>query len=65
MQIVSVEARKGRRKRDIVVVAIGPDDMKAMKDADSVMQGEFRKGHVYICHEEKLDDFLEILKGVT
>jgi hypothetical protein len=61
MRITEIQAKKGKRKRDLIVVAMNKEDFDNMKD--QVLMGEFYRGQVFIVREEREEEFIEILKG--
>lgn len=60
MRITEIQAKIGKRKRDLIVVAMNKEDFDNMED--NVLSGEFHRGQVFIVREEREEEFIEILK---
>lgn len=61
MRITEIQATKGKRKRDLIVVAVCEEDFEEMKD--HVLMGKFHRGQVFFVREEREAEFIEILKS--
>ena len=61
MRITEIQARIGKRKRDLIVVAMTKEDFDNMEE--QVLMGDFHRGQVFIVREEREEEFIEILKN--
>ena len=61
MKITEIQAKRGKRKRDLIVVAMSQKDFDNMQD--TVLMGEFHRGQVFFVREEREEEFIEILKN--
>jgi len=59
MQIIEVQAKVGKKKREVIVVSIDEEDFKNLDE--QALYGEFHRGQVYVCHKKNEEKFLELL----
>ncbi len=57
---IEVQAKVGKKKREIIVVSIDEEDFKSLDEQS--LYGEFNRGQVYICHKKNEEKFMEKLK---
>lgn len=61
MRITEIQAKIGKRKRDLIVVAVSQEDFNNM--GEQVLMGEFHRGQVFFVKEEREAEFIEILRN--
>jgi hypothetical protein len=60
MRITEIEARKGKRKCNLIVVGVTQEDFDSLEE--TVLMGEFHRGQVFFVKEEREAEFIELLK---
>ena len=61
MRITEIQAKVGKRKRDLIVVAVTQKDFDSLEE--TVLMGDFHRGQVFFVKEEREEEFIEILKN--
>ena len=61
MRITEIQAKVGKRKRDLIVVAVTQEDFDSLEE--TVLMGEFHRGQVFFVKEEREAEFIEMLKS--
>jgi hypothetical protein len=61
MRITEIQAKIGKRKRDLIVVAVTQEDFDSLEE--EVLMGEFHRGQVFFVKEEREAEFIEILRN--
>lgn len=57
-----MDVKMGKRKRKLLLVSIGDMDLENMEE--SILQGEFDRGMIFVVNEKRREEALEILKGM-
>ena len=62
MKVLEVQVKKGKRRRDLIILSVDESDFSAL--SDGVLQGDFHRGVVFLCHEAREKDLLDYLKSI-